>query len=689
MELSIENLEKLEDEKNCQNIIERKIDSMSDFVFEAGAGSGKTYALKESIKYILVTKSKQLNRNNKKVLCITYTNSASSELKSRLGNTKLVEISTIHDALWGIVCNQKKALRNVHRSKINREIDITERDFLESDNGKVNSWFKSQNDIFIRKEFIQKILSKDFLDLYFSRKRRKKLKEFKDEVESFGYTFNKNQGKFEKTVYYVNKISKLIRAKDKLDTENNILVKYDPNTNRDALHKMKFSHDTLLEHSLSICNEYPSMLDIIIDKYPYIFVDEFQDTSPTVISLLSKISTRAKERARDMCVGYFGDPMQAIYRKGIGSKVHCVHNGLCTINKRHNRRSFKEVIEVFDKFRTDDLSQFSIYDDCEGGSFEYYYCKLDSGDKTSDLVKVFLPEIKDKLELGEDDKICCLVLKNSTISELVGFPDLYRSFSRLFYHEDASRLIISNNVNNLDQFIRRVYNIINFLYKSEAKNKSLRYFTENTSRNITLKESLNYIKEVRSIKLDRDVSLSEVINDVLSSYSSYSRLLQENIQDLFFICNGEYNLDQFINNSVKEVSEYLFKDIDEVNDIITEALGLKLDEFIKWYEYLDKDIKSNEVFMTCHNSKGLEYKNVVVFLEERFERKSDYISAFFDDIDNEKYQSRRNLLYVSLSRAVKNLIVCYLCNDEESASKPRPYFGEPKKWVLGSRLSNS
>ncbi len=158
-----------------------------------------------------------------------------------------------------------------------------------------------------------------------------------------------------------------------------------------------------------------------------------------------------------------------------------------------------------------------------------------------------------------------------------------------------------------------MYNIINFLYKSEANNKSLRYFTGNTSRNITLKESLNYIKEVRSIKLDRDVSLSEVINNLLTSYSSYSRLLQENIQDLFSICNGEYNLDQFINNSVKEVSEYLFKDIDEVNDIILEVLSLNLEEFIKWYEYLNKDIKSNEIFMTCHNSKGLEYKNVVVF----------------------------------------------------------------------------
>ncbi|WP_305832240.1 hypothetical protein [Photobacterium leiognathi] len=47
MELSIENLEKLEDEKACQSLIDRKIDAMSDFVFEAGAGSGKTYALKK------------------------------------------------------------------------------------------------------------------------------------------------------------------------------------------------------------------------------------------------------------------------------------------------------------------------------------------------------------------------------------------------------------------------------------------------------------------------------------------------------------------------------------------------------------------------------------------------------------------------------------------------------------------
>ncbi len=54
------------------------------FHFIAGAGSGKTYALVESIKFHLSTKPNWFYSTGRKIACITYTNAAKNEIIERL-----------------------------------------------------------------------------------------------------------------------------------------------------------------------------------------------------------------------------------------------------------------------------------------------------------------------------------------------------------------------------------------------------------------------------------------------------------------------------------------------------------------------------------------------------------------------------------------------------------------------------
>ena len=58
-----------------------------DFNFKvyAGPGAGKTHFLIENIKDIIENSKKLKQDVNRKVLCITYTNVAVDEIKSRLG----------------------------------------------------------------------------------------------------------------------------------------------------------------------------------------------------------------------------------------------------------------------------------------------------------------------------------------------------------------------------------------------------------------------------------------------------------------------------------------------------------------------------------------------------------------------------------------------------------------------------
>ena len=63
----------------------------------AGPGAGKTYFLVNNIKDMFKKETKIYKSESKKILCITYTNSAVEEIKNRLeGYENNIEICTIH-----------------------------------------------------------------------------------------------------------------------------------------------------------------------------------------------------------------------------------------------------------------------------------------------------------------------------------------------------------------------------------------------------------------------------------------------------------------------------------------------------------------------------------------------------------------------------------------------------------------
>lgn len=84
--------------KNC-------IDANEMFLLEAGAGSGKTHTLVQTINYV------QLKYPKRKIVCITYTNNAKDEIISRLINKNNITVSTIHDFIWGYIKQFQKELR--------------------------------------------------------------------------------------------------------------------------------------------------------------------------------------------------------------------------------------------------------------------------------------------------------------------------------------------------------------------------------------------------------------------------------------------------------------------------------------------------------------------------------------------------------------------------------------------------
>ena len=91
----------------------------------AGPGAGKTHFLVENIKNIVMTHPSVAQSSNRKILCVTYTNSAVEEIQRRLDRfSDSVDVFTIHGfIIEHIIKPFQKDLRNIIREDFGIEVN--------------------------------------------------------------------------------------------------------------------------------------------------------------------------------------------------------------------------------------------------------------------------------------------------------------------------------------------------------------------------------------------------------------------------------------------------------------------------------------------------------------------------------------------------------------------------------------
>ncbi|MBN1639034.1 MAG: ATP-dependent helicase [Ignavibacteriales bacterium] len=99
----------------------------NSFRVEAGAGAGKTYSLINALHYLINQKSALLQREFQKIACITYTNVATDEIKSRIDNHPSVFVDTIHGFCWsllqGFQAQMREEIKILNDEKLNDKIE--------------------------------------------------------------------------------------------------------------------------------------------------------------------------------------------------------------------------------------------------------------------------------------------------------------------------------------------------------------------------------------------------------------------------------------------------------------------------------------------------------------------------------------------------------------------------------------
>ena len=649
--------ENIQVELNIQKMINDCLDNFESFCFDAGAGAGKTYALQKSIEHILKIEGENLKQNNQKILCITYTNAAKDEILERIGRNSSVVISTIHEFLWGFIAIQQELLMIEHEGKIKKELEEIKQTINE------NSFSNSVN----LDEF-QEAIDEKFLEIFYNTPLTP-AQNFKEKIIGYNEYFKdylKNVSKFSDFVKKCVKKRKLENTLEEIESKKTNKIVYNPIQNRDKLEKYVISHDTLLLYSKNIITGQNILKRLFSDRYPYVLVDEYQDTDGKVIDIMDSIREYANTRKKFM-VGFFGDSLQSIYGSGVGTLPN--KHEYKIIEKKFNRRSSKQIVELIEKIRNDNFGQQSIYNDFDNGSYKFYVT-----DNNFDLAS-FLQNN------NLTNNTSCLLMKNDDITKARGFDEILtvlKKFPRFSgsNYDKMSNEFLQKNLQHMGWFLRELLNFVDFVQKVSDGNSTVKeivQFIESSKSSLTFAEMKHFIDSINKFDFSK-MTLFECINEVgkINERISGEKILRKifSIDDisqnlLLSIQNRAYDYFYFSQQTEEETETAR-----EMNSI-DEFFRIQFSQFMEWYKYVFADLKNEGInYYTLHGSKGLEFDNVVVVLQDNFAGGKDYCKYFFENYSNQsdddtRYKEVRNLLYVACSRAKIKLFVVYISEIEE------------------------
>lgn len=632
---------KREEERILQQVY-NCIDSNKSFVYDTGAGAGKTYALKEALVYAIQKYGNKYEVHDQNILCITYTNVAVNEIKERLGNTSLVLVSTIHERMWNLIERHQKELVELHKEKLNEKIEKSN-DFIKSNSE--SNWYRDR--VTKKEEFYTNMVSKlsDYYKHY-----NKSADDFKQNFTKkyFGELNITNVSDFKNTVNKLLSLPKDKEAVKKIEEGKNEPIKYNIKINSDILHKFEISHDTVLEYAEKLICKYPIFQSMLADKYPIVFVDEYQDTNENVIKLINYIKEKSQEIKHPVCVGFFGDSKQNIYDTGVGANFYGLVEDYEIIENHYNRRSRQKIVEVANKIRNDSIKQKTIYENFITSNCDFY---------NEMLTEERIQEIKTNWNISKDNQLHCFLLKNESVAEKNGFKSVYDAFK-------PSYLGVKYDQLNLELFSDDEFKLgpIQLLFKK------LIGFSLNVKRNDSLIYNVLNLKDIEYNITNVEELLSKfdrINGSTLFEYLvSFFDELKENTNEMeYILANKIFNLDAIKNKIIDVLLD------DKENPETAPFLNLSITELINWYKYITNNFEDLEiVYQTLHSAKGLQYENVVINLDDNFAHDSMFFKRFFenynkgntlDEKSKLKYNKAQNLLYVGITRAINNLAVFY------------------------------
>ncbi len=574
------------------------------FIMIAGAGSGKTTSLVKALSHIVAKHGSRLSARTQQVACITYTEVAAKEIHSDVGNSPLIFVSTIHSFLWSLI-------KGFHRD--------------------ISAWVQRH----LERE-IQQIIEKQ--KSYSSRTKN-------TTIEKDLSSLHKLQSQL-KIIPSIKKFSYGVGS----DYTKGVL-----------------GHEDIIRMTPEVIKESKLFRRIIAKKYPYIFVDESQDTFPEVIEALKSIGTQAKN---SVCLGFFGDPMQQIYQRSVGPISP--EPDWRTIEKPENFRSSRRVLEVINqvRFQADGLVQISGLDKEKQPEGEAFFFVLPADCERNSQLK----RVREWLSVhstsgswasdtkGSADGAKILMIVHRMVAKEMGFEELYKAF-----HDSNSKSLKlgfeEGSAWPLRPFREVIIPICNVVsIKSPSIIRILRQHSTVLSSDVTHQS----FKDRLAIAREAVLRLRRIMDS--GGPGSVRNALELVIQEGLVSADPRFH-------------SYLYPDeTDEPTalplttvEVLDSFMACDIAEVRPYCEYIDEQ----SPYSTQHGTKGAEFPKVIVVLDDMEANYSLYSYEKLlgirelSDIDIKNMSSgkdsvlgrTRRLFYVCVSRAINSLAVVIFASD--------------------------
>ena len=336
------------------------------FFLYAGAGSGKTRSLKNALDGFREDHGAGFRRLGKKIAVITYTNAAADEIAERVGEDPLFPISTIHSFCWK---------------------------HIESYHGDIQAWLLAT-------------LPDDLAELH--------------EKQAKGRAGSKAAMDRERA------IASTIRRLEYLSVPR----RFTYNPNGDNFGADSLSHAEVLKITAAFIETKPSMQAVLVNKYPFLLIDESQDTNKGLLEAFFALAAANKGK---FAMGLFGDTMQRIFLDGHPELERLVPEDWARPAKRLNHRSPQRVIALGNVLRAPVDRQIQVArDDSAVGVVRLFVASSSVADKPA-----FERRVRDRMadlcgdpEWSAEATVKALTLEHHMAASRRGFLDMFQALDK-------------------------------------------------------------------------------------------------------------------------------------------------------------------------------------------------------------------------------------------------------------------
>lgn len=406
--------------------------------------------------------------------------------------------------------------------------------------------------------------------------------------------------------------------------------------------QISLHHDDVIPLTISLM-ENEKFRRIVTDKYPFILIDEYQDTDDAWIQA---IKDKFLGQSNSPQFGFFGDHWQKIYGNGCG---HIEHPALTRIAKEANFRSVPIIVNCLNKMRPD-LPQ-KVEKPNEIGSVKIFHTnnwlgqrqtgQHWSGDLPNSISHFVLQNVQNRIKdegwnLSEKDtKI--LMLTHRILASEQG----YASLPGIFRYNDA----FTKKENECISYFIDKLEPASLAYKERKFGQMFEALGGKIPAIQAIEDKTIWANAMNQLLKLREEGIVEQVIDHLKK-TQHPRLPDA-------ILTRKIQLENFDKNAGNDKPRSL--------DEFERLLAVPYKEIIKLASYHS----GYSPFETKHGVKGAEFENVLVVIgrgwnQYNFNEMLELAQDSNIPTDRrDAYERNRNLFYVTCSRPKRRLALLF------------------------------